>query len=520
VKRRIVIRLPRWVKRRLRREGRKTPDAALRTRIRIVLLYEAGWGAHRIAASLGCVPATAVRVARRFQALGEDGLRDGRCDNGLMKVDDDLRQALAELVAVSPQDHGWPRPTWTRELLVKTLRQHTGVKVSVTTVARMLSDLGARWGMARPIVLCPWLKARKARRLRAIFKIVHHLPAREVAYFEDEIDIHLNPRIGRDWMLRGQQKLVVTPGQNRKRYLAGALAVDGHDLLVVQSERKNDPVLSDANNYLYSVFRRGLAETLTFYHTDHLNTPIAMTGSGVTFVWRAELFPFGGVQSLPVSTTQNNLRFPGQYFDTDTNLHYNLFRNYAPKPGRYSQPDPTGFLGGLNLYLYVGANPLSFIDPDGLRALIACTRCGGMAGSMRCATDEDGKPGLSFNTNEGQNESSATPGDPFGTNGPLPPGQYDLPNAFSSKFKRILPSPTNTGVPGKVRTPAGTIRSGIRVHAGRLSQGCVTTGPGQPGIDTERAIVELVRRNRLTGGTSMTIQEDDCNASCQTCPPK
>jgi len=227
------------VKRRLQREGRKTRDAALRTRIQVVLLYESGWGAHRIAASLGCVPATAVRVARRFLALGEEGLRDGRCDNGQMKVDDDLRQALAELVAASPQDHGWPRPTWTRELLVKTLRQLTTVNVSVTTVARMLDDLGARWGMARPIVLCPWSKAHKARRLRAIFKIVHHLPAREVAYFEDEIDIHLNPRIGRDWMLRGQQKLVVTPGQNRKRYLAGALAVDGNDLLVVQSERKN-----------------------------------------------------------------------------------------------------------------------------------------------------------------------------------------------------------------------------------------------------------------------------------------
>ena len=93
--------------------------------------------------------------------------------------------------------------------------------------------------MARPIVLCPWSKARKARRLRAIFKVVDHLPAREVAYFEDEVDIHLNPRIGRDWMLRGQQKLVVTPGQNRKRYLAGALALNGSNLLYVQAERKN-----------------------------------------------------------------------------------------------------------------------------------------------------------------------------------------------------------------------------------------------------------------------------------------
>lgn len=239
MKKRIVVRPPRWVKRRLQRERHRTRDAALRTRIQIVLLYERGWGAQRIAASLGCVPATAVRVVRRFLDLGEEGLLDGRRANGQLKVDDDLRQALAELVAASPQDHGWFRPTWTRELLARTLRQLTGVHLSVTTVARMLGDLRARWGMARPTVLCPWSKARKDRRLRAIFEVVHHLPAREVAYFEDEVDIHLNPRIGRDWMLRGQQKVVVTPGQNRKRHLAGALAVNGSTLLCVQSERKN-----------------------------------------------------------------------------------------------------------------------------------------------------------------------------------------------------------------------------------------------------------------------------------------
>jgi len=103
----------------------------------------------------------------------------------------------------------------------------------------MLQDLKARWGMARPIVVCPWSKARKGRRLRAIRKIIDRLPAGEVAYFEDEVDIHLNPRIGRDWMLPGQQKLVLTPGQNRKRYLAGARAVKGNDLVFVSSIRKN-----------------------------------------------------------------------------------------------------------------------------------------------------------------------------------------------------------------------------------------------------------------------------------------
>ena len=236
---RIVIRIPRWVKRRLRRQMQKTRDAAFRTRVQIVLLYEAGLGAQRIAANLGCVPATAVRVAQRFLEQGEDGLLDGRRGNGELKVDDDLRQALAELVAGSAQDHGWSRPTWTREALAATLRQQTGVRVSVTTVARMLRDLGARWGMARPTVVCPWSKGRKARRLRAIKKALTNLRSDEVAYFEDEVDIHLNPRIGRDWMLRGQQKVIVTPGQNRKRYVAGALAINGADLLLVQSERKN-----------------------------------------------------------------------------------------------------------------------------------------------------------------------------------------------------------------------------------------------------------------------------------------
>jgi transposase len=237
--RRIVVRLPRAVKRRLKRAMRKTKDAELRTRVQIVLLYETGWGAQRIAATLGCVPATAVRVVRRFQSFGEEGLLDGRRENGQLKVDADVRQALAELVAVSPRDQGWSRNNWTRELLARSLYRQTRVEVSVTTVARMLRDLKARWGMARPVIVCPWSQARKARRVRAIRNIVDRLPVGEVAYFEDEVDIHLNPRIGRDWMLPGQQKLVLTPGQNRKRYLAGARAVKGNDLVFVSSIRKN-----------------------------------------------------------------------------------------------------------------------------------------------------------------------------------------------------------------------------------------------------------------------------------------
>lgn len=237
--RRIVVQLPRGRRRQLERRAGRIRDAALRTRIQIVLHDARGRGAPAIAQALGCVPATAVRVAHRFLEAGEAGLEDGRRENGQAKVDPDLLEALAEAVAGSPQAYGWARPTWTRELLRQTLARTAGVEVSLTTVARMLRQVRARWGMARPIVRCPWPKARKTRRLRRILRRVAGRGPGEVAFYEDELDVHLNPRIGRDWMLPGQQKVVVTPGQNVKRYLAGALSVDGRGVVAVEAERKN-----------------------------------------------------------------------------------------------------------------------------------------------------------------------------------------------------------------------------------------------------------------------------------------
>lgn len=239
MKHRIVVKLGRPARRRLERWAKSCRDADLRARILIVLKFAEGFGSSTIAEQLHVAPATAVRVAHRFLQQGEDGLLDGRRDNGVPKVDDDLLQALAELIEGQPTSHGIHRATWTREALAIALTTKTEVRVSISTLARMLRRLGARWGRPRPIVICPWPKQRKARRVAELRRLLANLPPNEAAYYEDEVDIHLNPRIGPDWMLRRQQKLVVTPGKNKKRYLAGALASDDSDLVFVSSEKKN-----------------------------------------------------------------------------------------------------------------------------------------------------------------------------------------------------------------------------------------------------------------------------------------
>ena len=141
-------------------------------------------------------------------------------------------------VACSPRDYGYLRTTWTQEVLVRVAAERTGITVSTTTVCRLLKRHRVRLGRPKPIVGCPWPKARRMRRLRQIRRQIRCLGRGEVAVYVDEVDIHLNPKIGPDWMLCGQQKTVLTPGKNEKRYLAGALNARTGHLTWVEGERK------------------------------------------------------------------------------------------------------------------------------------------------------------------------------------------------------------------------------------------------------------------------------------------
>jgi RHS repeat-associated protein len=122
---------------------------------------------------------------------------------------------------------------------------------------------------------------------------------------------------------------------------------------------------------LVPTFTPAGSSDIRFIHGDHLGTPQFVTDEAGQVVWSASYAPFGEatVDEDPDGdgiAYELNLRFPGQYYDAETLLHYNYFRTYDPLLARYREPDPLGLNAGLNIFAYVENNPYVNIDPLGL----------------------------------------------------------------------------------------------------------------------------------------------------------
>jgi len=235
----VEVRLNRWERRTLRRLVRRIRHADVQRRLLIILHRSAGWSYRQIAAAACCALGTVSHVLKRWEQVKWAALMDRREDNGDRKIDARFLRELTRVLQKSPPDFGWPRPTWTQELLILTLKKRLGTTVCRATMSRALKIIGARRGRPKPYVECPWSHRAKTRRLNQIKRLIATLPAGEVAFWEDEVDVHLNPKIGLDWMLRGHQRRVLTPGQNQKGYLAGALSARTGLMTWIAGERKN-----------------------------------------------------------------------------------------------------------------------------------------------------------------------------------------------------------------------------------------------------------------------------------------
>ena len=158
---------------------------------------------------------------------------------------------------------------------------------------------------------------------------------------------------------------------------APAGELDSTEVLYLPTAQGLLPVAAQINGRLYAI------------HADHLNTPRRLTNAQGQVAWQWLLSGFGEVnpttgangyvqqESAAAGSLASyapevsfNLRYPGQQWDEETGLAFNIHRYYHPQEGRYIQADPIGLDGGWNRFSYVGGNPLNGIDPYGLQMVI------------------------------------------------------------------------------------------------------------------------------------------------------
>lgn len=313
------LKLQRPAHRRVRKLDRRSNCPDQRIRCRVVLKVAAGLSCNAAARELGCAPSTAVRIVARFRAEGEAALLDHRNENGPHKIDADLRGGVCEILAGSPEDHGFTRPTWTLEILRSVIEAVLRVALSLSTLWTLLRTVGVRWGRPRPIVACPWRKRRRQRRIAALKQLAASASDENVVVYADEVDIHLNPKIGPDWMLPGTQRLVLTPGNNEKRYLAGAYEPLNDRIVYVEGDRKA--------SWIFLNLLRALLETYEYAKSIHVILDnFIIHKSLVTKAWLAEFGTRLQLHFLPPYCPNEN-RIERLWLD----LHANVTRNHRQR---------------------------------------------------------------------------------------------------------------------------------------------------------------------------------------------
>ena len=129
---------------------------------------------------------------------------------------------------------------------------------------------------------------------------------------------------------------------------------DNLSIIYIHEPGRFNPICQIRNDEVY------------YYHTDHTGTPHMITNIAAEVVWKAKYRPYGAAIQYDAEVIDNPIRFPGQYYDPETGLHYSRHRYYHPVIGRFIQQNPLGLEGGSNNYEYA-PNPIGWMNPLGLK---------------------------------------------------------------------------------------------------------------------------------------------------------
>lgn len=235
--------------------------ASERRRAGILLaLGRSGLSQRGTARALGHAPSHVNETVKRFREGGLDGLHERRQGGPRLARYEEILALLPELVAGSPRDSGWNRSTWSVEVVALEVHRRLGVRVSRPHMGRLLRKTGCRRARPKPTVaLAPSDHAAQAA---ALDEVLSKVDANDIVLYEDEVDIHLNPKVGADWMPPGVRKELVTPGKNCKHYIAGAYDPEEEQLFFVDGPSKN--------SLLFIELLHSLAERFADRGTIHL----------------------------------------------------------------------------------------------------------------------------------------------------------------------------------------------------------------------------------------------------------
>jgi putative transposase len=215
----IVVKLSASEQAKIREQMRRLRLQCPLLRLHILLLLAQHRSPAEIAAWLLCSRSSVYEVAHCWQqgwrpATADFTERPASC------LSMSLCRSLLALLGRTPAAYGWCRTRWSCATLALTLEARRGWRVSAETIRRWLQRLDWRWKRAK--LVARDRDPERAGKLASIRMIWESLRPRQVVLFADELDIHLLPKSGYQWMPKGQQVEVITPGKNEKHYLAGA----------------------------------------------------------------------------------------------------------------------------------------------------------------------------------------------------------------------------------------------------------------------------------------------------------